>query len=60
MGDWEGAACWGRLLNQNFVRMNQTSTISWSLIWSVYARSVAAGQAWSLVCGPLPQIESAV
>jgi hypothetical protein len=47
VGDWEGAACWGRLLNQNFVRMNQTSTISWSLIWSVYARSVAA----PLVCG---------
>ena len=37
VGDWAGAACWGRLLNQNFVRMNQTSTISWSLIWSVYA-----------------------
>lgn len=36
MGDWAGAACWGRLLNQNFIRMNQTSTISWSAIWSVY------------------------
>ena len=36
VGDWAGAACWGRLLNQNYVRMNQTSTISWSLIWSVY------------------------
>lgn len=36
VGDWAGAACWGRSLNQNFVRMNQTSTIAWSLIWSVY------------------------
>lgn len=36
VGDWAGAACWGRLLNQNFIRMNQTSTIAWSLIWSVY------------------------
>ena len=36
VGDWAGAGCWGRLLNQNFVRMNMTSTISWSLIWSVY------------------------
>ena len=35
VGNWDGAACWGRLLNQNFVRMNMTSTISWSLIWSV-------------------------
>jgi galactosylceramidase len=34
--DWAGAACWGRLLVDNYVRMNQTSTISWSLIWSVY------------------------
>ena len=38
VGDWDGAACWGRLLNQNFVRMNMTSTISWSLVWSVYAQ----------------------
>ena len=34
--NWDGAGCWGRLLNQNMVRMNMTSTISWSLIWSVY------------------------
>jgi len=32
---WTGAACWARLLNQNYVRMNMTSTIAWSLIWSV-------------------------
>ena len=37
VGDWSGAACWGRSLNQNFIRMNQTSTIAWSLIWSVYS-----------------------
>jgi galactosylceramidase len=36
VGDWAGAGCWGRLLNQNWVRMNMTSTISWGLIWSVY------------------------
>ena len=36
VGNWAGAACWGRALNQNFVRMNMTSTIAWSLIWSVY------------------------
>ena len=32
--NWGGAGCWGRTLNQNFVRMNMTSTISWSLLWS--------------------------
>lgn len=32
--DWAGASCWGRLLNQNYVRMNMTATIAWSLIWS--------------------------
>lgn len=31
---WTGAACWAKLLNQNYVRMNMTSTIAWSLIWS--------------------------
>lgn len=36
VGDWAGAGCWGRLLNQNFVRMNMTATISWGLLWSVY------------------------
>jgi hypothetical protein len=36
VADWAGAGCWGRLLSQNYVRMNMTSTISWSLIWSVY------------------------
>ena len=34
--DWRGSGCWGRILNSNFVRMNMTATISWSLLWSVY------------------------
>lgn len=33
--DWAGASCWARLLNQNYVLMNMTSTIAWSLIWAV-------------------------
>ena len=34
--NWAGASCWGRSLNQNYVSMGMTSTIAWSLIWSVY------------------------
>eukprot|EP01105_Mastigella_eilhardi_P003914 TRINITY_DN1513_c0_g1_i1.p1 TRINITY_DN1513_c0_g1~~TRINITY_DN1513_c0_g1_i1.p1 ORF type:complete len:489 (-),score=53.07 TRINITY_DN1513_c0_g1_i1:1346-2689(-) len=34
--DWGGAGCWGRVVNQNFIRMNQTSTIMRSLVWSTY------------------------
>lgn len=34
-GDWDGGSCWGRSLNQNFVKLNATATISWSTIWSV-------------------------
>lgn len=33
--DWTGAACWARLLNQNYVLMNMTATIAWSLVWAV-------------------------
>ena len=36
VADWDGAGCWGRELVQNYVRMNQTATIAWSLIWAVY------------------------
>jgi len=36
VADWHGAGCWGRTLNQNWVRGNITSTTAWSLIWSVY------------------------
>ena len=35
--DWPGAGCWGRLLNRNFVRMNHTATIAWSLAWAANA-----------------------
>ena len=34
-GDWAGGSCWGRSLSQNFVKLNATSTISWSTIWAV-------------------------
>lgn len=33
---WGGGGCWGQTLNQNFIRMNMTATIMWSLLWSVY------------------------
>lgn len=36
VADWGGAGCWGRMINQNYVRMNATSSIAWSLVWSVY------------------------
>ena len=38
LADWAGAGCWGRSLNQNYVLLNATSTISWSTIWSVYPK----------------------
>eukprot|EP00039_Didymoeca_costata_P007720 m.103148 g.103148 ORF g.103148 m.103148 type:complete len:869 (-) comp13797_c0_seq4:165-2771(-) len=33
---WTAGGCWGKILNNNFIRLNATSTIAWSLIWSVY------------------------
>jgi len=36
VADWGGAGCWGRMINQNYVRMNATSSIAWSLVWSAY------------------------
>lgn len=33
--DWMGASCWAQLLNRNYILMNITSTIAWSLVWSV-------------------------
>lgn len=36
VADWGGAGCWGRMINQNYVRMKATSSIAWSLVWSVY------------------------
>jgi len=32
---WAAAQAWGPTLSQNFIAANQTSTTSWSLIWSV-------------------------
>ena len=34
---WDAAKSWGPALNQNFIGANQTSTTSWSLIWSAPA-----------------------
>ena len=31
--DAAGAACWARTLNTNFLRMNASATIAWSLVW---------------------------
>lgn len=33
-GNWTGASCWGRKLNQHFIKMQATSTVAWSLVWS--------------------------
>ncbi|KAH0620445.1 hypothetical protein JD844_020904 [Phrynosoma platyrhinos] len=32
----EGAGCWARILNQNFVNGNMTATIAWNLVASYY------------------------
>ncbi|CAE8625706.1 unnamed protein product, partial [Polarella glacialis] len=52
--DWAGASCLGRVLNQNFVRMNVTSTLARTLSWSVHpalggvpAGLVRAQEPWS-------------
>eukprot|EP00042_Codosiga_hollandica_P057702 m.858006 g.858006 ORF g.858006 m.858006 type:complete len:846 (-) comp59651_c0_seq6:65-2602(-) len=34
--DLRGAGCWARVLNQNYVNGNMTTTISWNLIASYY------------------------
>ncbi|XP_078455270.1 galactocerebrosidase-like [Lampetra planeri] len=34
--DETGAGCWARILNQNYVNGNMTSTISWNLVASYY------------------------
>jgi hypothetical protein len=39
----DGATYWGKALNQNYVLMNATATISWSLIWSAYTNLVCDG-----------------
>lgn len=37
VNSWTGASCWARLLNRNYILMNMTATIAWSLIWAVPA-----------------------
>lgn len=52
VGDWKGAGCWGRSLNQNFVILNSTSTISWSTIWSVYPQDIYYGNGLMYAMSP--------
>jgi galactosylceramidase len=41
---WDkGAACYARVLNQNYVRANLTATIAWDLVNSFYDRLAFAG-----------------
>jgi len=35
-GNWTGASCWGRKLNQHYLKMNATSTVAWAVVWSTY------------------------
>lgn len=51
VGDWAGAGCWGRSLNQNFIILNSTSTIAWSTIWSVYPQDIYYGNGLMCVDG---------
>jgi hypothetical protein len=51
-GSWPGAGCWGRLLNRNFVRMNMTATIAWSLAWGANAALPFDGAGLMLVNTP--------
>ncbi len=39
----DGGTYWGKALSQNYVLMNATATISWSLIWSAYTNLVCNG-----------------
>eukprot|EP00039_Didymoeca_costata_P021228 m.343840 g.343840 ORF g.343840 m.343840 type:complete len:935 (-) comp23434_c0_seq1:140-2944(-) len=52
---WPAAQSWGPTINNNFLNVNQTSTTSWSLIWSVPSAvspyqgrgAMMASQPWS-------------
>jgi hypothetical protein len=35
-GNWSGAGCWGRKLNQHWIKMNSTSSVAWSALWAAY------------------------
>lgn len=39
----DGGSYWGKALSQNYVLMNLTATIAWSLIWSTYTNGVCNG-----------------
>lgn len=42
--EWtNGAQYWAKALSQNYILMNMTGTISWSLIWSAYTNLVCNG-----------------
>jgi galactosylceramidase len=34
--NWTAASCWGRKLNQHYVKISATSTVSWALLWAAY------------------------
>jgi hypothetical protein len=42
--EWtSGAQYWAKALSQNYILMNMSATISWSLIWSAYTNLVCNG-----------------
>jgi len=42
--EWtNGGQYWAKALSQNYILMNMTGTISWSLIWSAYTNLVCNG-----------------
>ena len=32
--NWTAASCWGRKLNQHFLKMQATSVVAWAVVWS--------------------------
>jgi galactosylceramidase len=36
LGNWSAAGCWGRKLNQHFVKMSSTSSVSWAVLWAAH------------------------
>lgn len=63
VADWGGAGCWGRMINQNYIRMNATSSIAWSLVWSAYPNLECFGngllyafEPWSGHFGVMPPV----
>jgi len=53
-GFWGGAGCLGRLLNQNFVRMNVTATLAKYMLWSAYRNPQAPHESNSLLFAAEP------